>query len=194
MARRGAARPRGGQGAEEYDEREQGAGRRPPRRKGGNEGLYIALGAAGVIGLIALIIFAGGSPEESGGQEAKETLKKFMQACIENREADGMRLVDPRWVLREENPKQLKQWDNLSPEDKADLTAQAYRWVRQKILQDLQLKNMQEVNILISAAEPSYKSIEKRVDLYWTMGGTRWIAGLSNITGQWKVLDLGKAR
>ena len=94
MASRREAGPRGGPGPEEYpDER---PARRYERRKGGNEPLWIALGGAGVVSLVLLLVLSGSSSTESDRQEAMAAFKEVLRSCIEDSAKLGVPLVDPR--------------------------------------------------------------------------------------------------
>jgi hypothetical protein len=180
MARQAREQPRGGQPEEEYGK--------------DNTPLYIALGAAGVIGIALVIIFAGSSPEGEYVEAARAALREVLKACIENDAEEGVKLVDPRWVLRDENPDMLKKWKDLTEERREKLTDQAFRWIQMKVENDLKFQDMGQVDVLLAAADSKYKPNEKRVDLAWSYAGTRWNAALSNGTGVWLLLRLDKAR
>ena len=146
-----------------------------------------------VVGLVAILFLAGSSPEDSAREGAKQALREFLRACIENRPDVGHQLVDARSVLSDENPSDMKNWRALNPARKAELTDQAYRWIQMKVENDLKFTTMEEVDAVLAAAESKYKAIEKRTDLFWSYGGKNWNAALSNFTGPWKVLRLDKA-
>ena len=177
-------RPRREQYDDQYDEEPQ----RPlPRKKSGNEGLYIALGVAGVIGLVFILIITGGSSSEQDTTEALVVLQELFRASLENREQDGAKLLVTREILRDQNPRDTKLWSSLSPERREELSLQAFRWVRGRIIQDLQLSDMTQVNNLLRASEPLVFSGDNRVDFQWQYVGERWNASLVHVGEKWFV-------
>ncbi len=177
-------RPRREQYDDQYDEEQQ----RPlPRRKSGNQGLYIALGAAGLIGLIFFLVMLGGSSGEQDTRAALVVLQELFRASLENRSEDGAKLLVTREILRDQNTRETKVWSTLSPERREELGLQAFRWVRGRITQDLQLSDMGQVNKLLRASEPKFFRGDNRVDFQWPYAGERWNASLVLVNEQWRV-------
>jgi hypothetical protein len=169
-----------------YDEYDgEGPRRPPPRRKSGNETLYIALGAAGVVGLIVILIITGSTDDEADIRGALTALQTFFRTCIENNEKEGSKMLVAREILRDQNPRDAKQWSSLPPERRAELEVQAFRWTRGRVVQDLQLMNMEQVNNLLRASEAVPFSGEGRVDFQWKMGLDRWNAMMRQINDVW---------
>jgi hypothetical protein len=172
-------------------ERGEGAGEgaAPPRKKG-NEALIIGLIIGGlVVALLIYFLSSGGKMGESDVQDAKATLRKFLECCLENREADGMALVQPREVLRDEQEKEVKDWYQLPPERIRELTRMAFNLTRMKVIGKpfLELDSMASVDKILAASEVQTMSALKRVDLSWTWRGEEWNATLSRNEGSWLV-------
>ena len=193
MARRTQSGQRGGPPAGGYRVEERRASERYSRKSGNNTPIYIALGAAVLIGLVAIMFLAGSSPDEEAKEGAKHAFREFMQACIENIPELGRALVDPRVVLRDENLAELKRWRELTPARKAELTDQAFRWIQMKVETDLRFDSMEQVDAVLRACDSKYKANERRTDLFWNYRGKNWNAALSNASGQWKILRLDRA-
>ncbi|MHC4473791.1 MAG: hypothetical protein ACYTDY_09815 [Planctomycetota bacterium] len=193
MARRAPPPPREGPPADEYEGTSR-VTRRFERRRKDNTPLYIAVGAAVVVGIVLIIVFTGSSPEGENVDAARFALRELLRTCIENDAAAGVTLVDPKFVLQDENPDLLKQWRELPVQRRKDLTDQAFRWIQMKVQNDLKLQSMQEVEVLLAAANSKYQPSARRVDLWWSYAGKTWNAALSNYTGKWLLLRLGKAR
>jgi hypothetical protein len=178
---------------EQYDEYDdQGQPERPVRKKSGNEGLYIALGVAGLIGLIIVLIIAGSSSTEQDTGAALGTLQTFLRACIEDNEKEGMKMIVARELLRDQNTNDTKVWSSLSPERREALTRQAFRWVRGRVIQDLQLMNMEQVDNILRASTPVTFGGEPRIDFQWVYAGEKWNASLVLAGEVWRVQRFDK--
>jgi hypothetical protein len=170
-----------------YDDRD-GEGERPlPPRKSGNQSLYIALGAAGAIGLIVLLIITGSSSSEEDTTEALVTLQTFFRTCLEDRADEGSKMLVAREILRDQNTNDTKVWASLPPERRAELEQQAFRWIRGIIIQELQLTSMDDVNSLLRASEAVPFGGDNRVDFQWKVGADSWNAKMIHIGDKWYV-------
>jgi hypothetical protein len=172
----------------------EGEGEGPPRRKG-NEGLIIGLIIGGlVIALLVYFLSSGGKMGESDVQDAKAVFRKFLMCCLENREAEGMALVQPREMLRDEQPNDIKEWYQLPPERIRELTKMAFNGTRMRVIGKpfLELDSMTSVDKILAAAEVRTMGSLKRVDLSWTWRGETWNATLSRIEGPWLVWRIDK--
>ncbi len=172
----------------DYRDDRDGEGQRPlPRRKSGNQSLYIALGAAGAVGLIVMLIITGSSSGEEDTREALLTLQSFFRVCLENREADGAGMLVAREILRDQNPRDTKVWSTLPPERRAELESQAFRWIRARIIQDLQLTDMAQVDTLLRGSEAVLFGGDNRVDFQWKVGADRWNVKLIHVGDKWLI-------
>jgi hypothetical protein len=178
---------------EYYDDRDGEGQERPlPRRKSGNEGLYIALGVAAVIGLVFILIMTGSSSDEEDTGAALVVLQELFRTCLEDRKADGAKLLVAREILRDQNTNETKIWSSLSPERRAELELQAFNWIRGRIIQDLQLIDMNQVNNLLRASEAVPFGGDNRVDFQWVYASDRWNASLVRVGENWKVQRLDR--
>lgn len=172
---------------EYYDDRD-GEGERPlPPRKSGNQSLYIALGAAGAIGLIVLLIISGSTTDDEDITEALLTLQTFFRTCLEDRADEGSKMLVAREILRDQNTNDTKKWASLPPERRAELELQAFRWIRGRIIQELQLTSMEDVNSLLRASEHKSFGGDNRVDFSWKVGADGWNAKMIHIGDKWYV-------
>jgi hypothetical protein len=177
------SRPRQRQQRDYYDDGEE---RRPlPRRKSNNSSLYIALGSAAAIGLIILLIITGSSDDEQDTAEALVSLQAFCKAALENREKEGAQMIVAREILRDQNPNDTKMWSSLPPERREELEIQAFRWVRGRIIQELQLMSMEQVNNMLRGSDAVPFSGADRVDFQWKVGLDRWNAKMVHIGDRW---------
>ncbi len=173
---------------EEY--RSESPMRRYVRKKGGNEGLWIALGVAGLVAVVLVLVLSGGAGLEEQKPEALAAMKKLFLTCLENRESDGVLLVDPREVLREDNKEEIKRWRELSPARQLELGRQAWRDIKGKVLSDLKITSSADIDTILGAADVS-SGIE-RLYFTWTLGEDVWRAVMSNRTGSWVLLRLDR--
>lgn len=170
-----------------YDDRD-GEGQRPlPRRSSGNQSLYIALGAAGAVGLIVLLIITGSSSSDEDTTEALVTLQAFFRTCLEDRADEGAKMLVAREILRDQNKNDTKVWASLPPERRAELELQAFRWIRGRVIQELQLTSMEDVNRLLKASEAVPFGGDNRVDFQWKVGADSWNAKMIHIGDKWYV-------
>jgi hypothetical protein len=180
---------------EYYDDYDDGGPRRPPpRRKSGNETLYIALGAAAAVGLIVILIITGSTDDEADTKEALVALQTFFRVCLEDNEKEGSQMLVAREVLRDQNPRDAKQWSSLPPERRAELEVQAFRWTRGRVVQELQLMTMEQVNNLLRASEAVPFSGENRVDFQWKVGLDSWNAKMVKIEDKWYLERLDRTQ
>jgi len=181
------SRHRHRQQREYYDDRNDDGQRPLPRRKSGNQSLYIALGAAGAVGLIVLLIITGSSSSEEDTREALLTLRSFFRTCLEDRAEEGAQMLLAREILRDQNPNDAKVWATLPPERRAELQLQAFRWVRGRVIQELQLTDMDQVNTLLRGSEAVHFGGDNRVDFQWNVGADGWNAKLVHVGDKWLI-------
>lgn len=187
MNRRRSARPE-----MDYGPEAEGGAPRYARRKSGNEGLYIALGSAGVVGIVFLLIILGGSSESEMNYEAQAVLRDFFRHCIANDEEKGMRMLEPREVLRDQNPNDIKDWRTLPADRKQVLARQSFRWLRGMVTgkNDLNLSDPAQIETILASAD--YFTQTNRVDVQWIHLGSRWNAVLEQRGDVWVILRLDK--
>ena len=74
-ARRGQRPERGARAQRGPNAYEDDTGAPPLRKKSGNEGLWIALGIAGVVGILFILIISGSSSGDNDAYEARGALR-----------------------------------------------------------------------------------------------------------------------
>ena len=157
----------------------------PPRKKTGNEGLWIALGIAGLVGIIFFFIMTGSDSSENDAIAARAALRRFFEAAITERADVGEKLVLTREILRDQNPKMTKQWNSLSVKEQERLTAEAFRWVSGRVRQNLQIGTMAQVDVMLNAADIHPKPGESRVDFQWPYADEVWNAVMIQVGQDW---------
>ena len=178
---------------DDYYESESPSRRRFSRKKGVPVGLLIALGGAGIAGLVFILIMAGSSGGEQEIEEATKMMQDLFRSCIENNQGVGAQLVDPRGVLADQDKNALKKWAVLTPEQKAELYVAAWQWVRQNVTADLQVTDMAKANSYLMSAKAVYEHVPDSVSFSWDVLGRTWHAKVSHRTGRWLLMKFGRA-
>ena len=166
-----------------------------PNRKQGKELLIVGLIVGAVIAVVLVYFLSSGSKmSESDVADARATLRKVFETCIENRAADGIKLLHTREILRDETP-DVKRWRELPAEDVKALEAMAFTLTKGKVIGKggLELDGMKIADAIIEAAESKSYVNQKRVDFIWTWRGVQWIASLTKMEGPWLLLRLSMA-
>jgi len=178
-----------------------GAGRRP-RRRSGNEGIWIALGAAVVLGLVFLLVVSGGSSGESEKIEAKKTLERFLTAMLANQHQHAIGMVHLEGMLVDYGPQILKNRSRWTPEDRKRTELDLYRDLRHKISSKLRLSTNADIRQkLLDRAEVTWDAYHDRVVFRWEtepydtviaerkyrVPAERWVAWVSDASGSWLV-------
>ena len=159
-----------------------GAPRRPVRRKSGNEGLWLALGAAAVVGVLVLLILSGSAPGEDDEKQAVDAFREIAGYVLDNRPDRSIPHLFPPTLLAETNLKQVKQWNELPPAERQNLEQQAFSEVRGRMIlpQELGWTSLADVNQDLSGARVKMTPLNREVSIEWEArkGKGRWLATL----------------
>jgi len=203
MGRRDGGRPRGGN-----DDWEQDPGYRPrrPRRRSGNEGLWIALGAALVLGAVLLLILTGGESDEELQESARASLEQLFVHCVDNNVAEGVLMVEASEILREITPEIAKTWAKFDAKKQQEFREQAFGMIRQRVVpprdakgrivqgNDLRIQNKAEIPGLFLNVTYRVHGSGSRVDIaFERMGGT-WMAIMMRAETGWLLTKLVSPR
>lgn len=199
MARRAGGRQRGEQ--EDWQE-DPGYRQRRPRRSGGNEGLWIALGAALILGVVLLLILTGGESEEETQESARAALEQLFVYCLDGNVAEGVQMVEASEILREITPEITKNWANFSEKKQAEFRAQAFNMVRQRVVpprdikgrilqgNDLGIQSKTEIPGLLINATYRVHDAGKRVDITFERKTYTWTAIMRRSNTGWILSSL----
>lgn len=199
MARRPAGRARGGY---DYQEEDPGYSQRRPRRGSGNQGLWIALGAALILGLVMILILTGGESDEEVQESARAALEQLLIHCVDNNEADGARMVETTEILREVNPDFHKTWANATEAERVGHHVSAFRMIRRRVIpnvdakgrllrgEDLGIRNKTEISGLFLNATYRVFEAGKRVDISFERNTYQWNAMLRRTDSGWLLSKL----
>jgi predicted metalloprotease len=179
-----------------YDD---GGGHHPHarRRSGGQDGLLIALAIAGVLGVVMFFVISSGSSGDEEKYEAREALTALFKAAVANDERAGRELVDPRRIMAELQKKKMKEWHELTPEEKSEYAAQTFRLIRGRILMDLGFAEEPKPDVAeyLQSATVQFVPSRGEVEFTWTHLGTPWRAMLDkDDLGRWIVFDFAQTR
>jgi hypothetical protein len=185
-----------------------GAGRRP-RRKRGNEGLYLALGGAGVVAIVLVIMISGGSGGTAEIKAASETLEDFMDAVLKDQMKRAMGMASIEGLLVDHDPVALKERTTLTPEQWKKIEGDIWHELKDKVKNQLRLESKIDVQRkVLDKAEKSWDSYQDWVQFRWKSEGYEtvvaerrfyvkpepWLARLREIDGTWRVVKLAKER
>lgn len=199
MARRAGGRQRGGQ--EDWQE-DPGYRQRRPRRSGGNEGLWIALGAALILGVVLLLILTGGESEEETQESARAALEQLFGYCMDGNVAEGIQMVEASEILRVHTPEIAKNWATYSEEKQMEYRQQAFGMIRRLVLpnrdakgrilrgNDLGIQNKSEIPALFLNATYRVHEAGKRVDIRFERNTYPWTAILRRSNTGWILSSL----
>jgi hypothetical protein len=170
-------------------------GGRPPVRKKRNEALIIGLVLGAVV--LAVLFYAlasGGAMSDAEVVDARSFLREVFKMCLENREAEGAEIVQPREVLRDENKNDIERWASLPPERHRELKTMAFHTIRMRVINKpfLELSDMNQVDTILAAATHKTFAAQKRVDFQWNWAGAMYNATLSKYEGRWLLHRLDK--
>ena len=170
---------------------------RARRRGGRNEGIYIALAIAGVLGVVMAFVVSSGSSGDTQKAEAGEALRALFRTIIDDDEQAGKDLVDPRQIMSDLQKQRMKEWYELSDKERDEFSRQAWRLIRGNALGDLKLKDdgMVGVERYLSSATVEFVPSRGEVEFSWTYLGQPWRARLQkNDMDRWIVFDFRKVQ
>jgi hypothetical protein len=191
---------------EEYEG--PGAGRRP-RRRSGNEGIWLALGAAVVVGLVFLLIISGGSSGESEKDEAKKVLDRFLKAVLANQRDLAMKQVHLESMLVEYGPEMLKNRNQWTPDDRKKMELDLFRNLRLMLSDQLKMTSDTDIRRkILDRAEIKWDAYNDRVEFWWKTDAydkviaerklrvepEPWVARVSEIGDTWLVTTFGRVK
>ena len=184
------------------DDYEGPGGGRAPRRRSGNEGIWIALGAAVVLGIIFIFIVSGGSGGEADKLEATQAFEGFLKALLEDKYKNTLGRLSLEGMLREHNPGALKNRDEWTPEKRKEIELDLYRHLRHRVEKDLRLEGTIDIRRkVLDGAEVTWDDFRDVVKIRWDtepydtviaerrlrVEAAPWVANLAEIDGKWLV-------
>ena len=193
-------------GQEEYEG--PGAGRRP-RRRSGNEGIWLALGAAVVVGLVFLLIISGGSSGDAEKDEARKTIERFLKAVLANQAELAMKQVHLESMLVDYGPEMLKNRNQWTAEDRRKMELDLFRNLRLRLGDQLKMTSDADIRRkILDRATIEWDAYNDRVEIRWKtdpyqkvlaerrmeVPAEAWVARVSDVGGTWLVTTFGSVK
>jgi hypothetical protein len=192
----------------EEDYQGPGAGRYP-RRRSGNEALWIALGTAVVLGLVFLFFVMGSSGGDSEKREGMQALESFLKALLTDKYSETLSLMYLEGMLVEHNPGALKSRSEWTPQKRKELQADLYRDLKLRLKNDLRVESSSDIRAkVIDRAIAEWDDFRDEVKIRWSteaydkviaerrlhVESAPWIATLSEVDGTWRVTSFRPER
>jgi len=189
------------------DEEYQGPGAgRYVRRRNTNQALWIALGAAVLVGLVFLFVVMGSSGGEGYKLEGKQAFEEFLTSLFKDEYRGSLGRIHLEGMLVEYNPGALKSRAQWTPEKRKELEVDLYRNLRLRLQNELRLTSVSDIRQkVIDRAEVTWDSYHDEVRIRWMtdpydkviaerrlhVAAEPWIATVVEVNDRWLVARFG---
>lgn len=171
-------------------EEDPGGPARERRRGGGNEGLFIALAIAGVVGIVLIFMISGGASGDDEVKIAQDQLEVLLTTFVKDEVKRGSAMVDPRQILGSIATEKMESFETLTPAEQQDFREQAWRFVQHTVRNELDLVEASQVPGLMSGMQARWIPSQREVHMEWTHMSHVWRARLRKEGESFVLLDL----